>query len=89
MNEVQKPCYINSVERGDEALAQLEMVLQNALREVRSYRAKYKATDVPTDKADILNWTLHYCATSVVSNMRLDLVAKAQASLLVNSGYRP
>lgn len=89
MSSLQQLLYTSAIERGDEALAQAEMALQNALREVRSYRAKYQAATEPREKADQLNWALHYCAGSVMSNMRFDLLANAQAGILVTSGYKP
>lgn len=31
------------------------------------------------EKADVANWTLHYLVSSIVPNMRIDLIANAQA----------
>jgi len=86
---IQELLYTEAVERGDKALAQLEITLTSALRQVRSYRAQYKHAVAATEKADQLNFALHYCASNVLPNMRFDRLAQAQASILVAAASKP
>ncbi len=66
---------------GKEALARVRATLVRALEGVDLYNGKLEAADDPRRKAEVLNWTLHYLATAIVPNLRLDMLANAQARL--------
>lgn len=66
---------------GKEALARVRATLVRALEEVDLYNGKFEAADEPRRKAEVLNWTLHYLATGIAPNLRLDMLANAQARL--------
>ena len=68
-------------QRGREAIAQARATLERALREIDSYAERYDSADALRDKTKVLNWTLNYLATSITPNLRLDLIADAQAEL--------
>jgi hypothetical protein len=68
-------------QKGREAIAQARATLERALRELESYGERYDSTDSLRDKANALNWTLNYLATGITPNLRLDLIADAQAEL--------
>ena len=69
-------------QRGREAIAQARATLERALREIDSYAERYDSADALRDKTKVLNWTLNYLATSITPNLRLDLIASAQAELV-------
>ncbi|MBK8067122.1 MAG: hypothetical protein IPK27_05710 [Rhodanobacteraceae bacterium] len=71
---------------GKEALARARVALARALEELDLYREKYDAAENPLRRAEILNWTLHHLSTYITPNLRLDMLANAQARLtsLVN-----
>jgi hypothetical protein len=62
-----------------DALANARGTLIHALHELDSYIEKFDAADSPTRKAELLNWTLNHLATGITPNLRLDLIANAQA----------
>jgi len=69
-------------QRGREAIAQAKATLERALCELESYGERYEASNSLKDKANVLNWTLSHLATYVPNNVRLDLIASAQAELV-------
>ncbi len=69
-------------QRGREAIAQARATLERALQELDSYAERYDSADALRDKTKVLNWTLNYLATSITPNLRLDLIASAQAELV-------
>lgn len=62
-----------------DALANARATLIRGLQELDSYIEKFDAADSPARKAELLNWTLNYLATGIAPNLRLDLIANAQA----------
>lgn len=62
-----------------DALANARDTLIRALHELESYIGKFDAADSPARKAELLNWTLNHLATGIAPNLRLDLIANAQA----------
>lgn len=64
-----------------EALAQARSTLERALRELDRYTARFDEAESLRDKADVMNWTLNTLASSILPNLRLDLIASAQAEL--------
>ena len=62
-----------------DALANACGTLIRALQELDSYIEKFDVADSPARKAEALNWALNYLATGIAPNLRLDLIANAQA----------
>ena len=62
-----------------DALANARGTLIRALHELDSYIEKFDAADSPARKAELLNWALNHLATGIAPNLRLDLIANAQA----------
>ncbi len=62
-----------------DALTNARGTLMRALQELDSYIEKFDAADSAASKAEALNWTLNYLATGIAPNLRLDLIANAQA----------
>jgi len=68
--------------QGREALANARATMERALAELDHYIGRYEEVEDLTDKANVLNSTLNHLATYVASNVRLDLIAGAQAELM-------
>lgn len=66
---------------GKEAIARARAALVRALEEIDLYSEKYDAAENSRRRAEVLNWTLHYLSTGITPNLRLDLLANAQARL--------
>jgi len=66
---------------GRDALANARATMQRALEELDRYIARYDEAEQIKDKANVINWTLSHLATYVPNNVRLDLIARAQAEL--------
>ena len=64
-----------------EALAQARSTLERALRELDRYTSRFEEAESLRDKADVMNWTLNELACNITPNLRLDLIANAQAEL--------
>ena len=73
---------LHAEHRAREALAQARSTLERALRELDRYTARFDEAESLRDKADVLNWTLRHLATYVPNNVRMDLIAGAQAELV-------
>ena len=67
---------------GRDALANARATIQRALEELDRYIARYDEAESLKDKANVLNWTLSHLAPYVPNNVRLDLIAGAQAELV-------
>ncbi|HBO6010696.1 TPA: hypothetical protein ACPWIL_002357 [Pseudomonas aeruginosa] len=63
-------------------LANARATLERALAELDHYIARYEGAEDIKDKANVLNWALGHLATYVPSNVRLDMIATAQAELM-------
>ncbi|GAB6050805.1 hypothetical protein JCM16106_16540 [Hydrogenophilus islandicus] len=46
------------------------------------YTSRFEEAKSLRDKADVMNWTLNELACSITPNLRLDLIASAQAELV-------
>lgn len=68
-------------ERGAQALDNARRTLVRALNELDRFIDRYNDTDELRDKADALNWALNHLTVFVPSNVRLDMLASAQAEL--------
>jgi Zn-dependent protease with chaperone function len=71
--------YADTIAR--ETMSNARTTMERALAELDRYIARYEQADSLNSKADILNWTINHLATYVTSNVRLDLIARAQAEL--------
>jgi hypothetical protein len=67
-------------QRGRDALTQARACLERALRDLDHFDARFEQADSLRDKADVMNWTLNHLA-NIMPNLRLDLIAGAQAEL--------
>lgn len=67
---------------GRDALANARATVQRALEELDRYIARYEGAEHLKEKADVLNWTLGHLATYIPNNVRLDMIAGAQAELI-------
>ena len=67
---------------GHDALSNARATLERALAELDRYITRYEDAEDIKDKANVLNWALGHLATYVPSNVRLDMIATAQAELM-------
>ena len=67
---------------GRDALANALATMQCATEELDRYIARYDELEQLKDKANVLNWALSHLATYIPNNVRLDMIAGAQAELL-------
>ncbi|MFW8566165.1 hypothetical protein [Orrella sp. 11846] len=70
-----------AIRNGAEALQNARSVLERALKELDYYTERYDSQEDFDDKGETLNAALHHLTTFVPSNVRLDLLANAQARL--------
>lgn len=49
--------------------------------DMRRYADRLATCENDKERADVLNWMLHAAVSNLLPNMRLDMVAKAQAEL--------
>jgi hypothetical protein len=69
------------VESAENHLNVVRLTLMRALEEVGRYQKSFVEESDLSRKADILNWTLNYLVTGILPNLRIDLLATAQANL--------
>ncbi len=67
---------------GRDALDNARATMQRALEELDRYIERYNEAEQLKDKANVLNWTLSHLATYIPNNVRLDMIAGAQAELI-------
>lgn len=70
-----------AIESAENRLNVVRLTLMRALEEVGSYQKTFVEESDLSRKADILNWTLNYLVTGILANLRIDLLAHAQANL--------
>ena len=63
------------------ALLHAQTTLEANMRELDRYIEKFKEASTPKDKAAVLNWSLNHLVCNITPNLRLDLIANAQAEL--------
>lgn len=74
---------IESAQRqGREAIEQARKTLESALLEIGRYATRFEEAESIRDQANVLNWTLGHLANNITPNLRLDMLATAQANLL-------
>lgn len=69
------------IESAENHLNVVRLTLMRALEEVGRYQKSFVEESDLSRKADILNWTLNYLVTGILPNLRIDLLATAQANL--------
>jgi len=62
-----------------ESLVYARAILERAIHEIDTYIDYLDKADSNSKKAQIMNWTLHYLTCNILPNVRLDLIANAQA----------
>lgn len=68
--------------KGRDALGQARATLERSLAELDRYIASYDSAEALESKADVLNWAIGHLTTYVPGNVRLDMIAGAQAELI-------
>ena len=64
-----------------EALERACCTLTRAAQELESYKVKLEQADTHQQKAAIINWAINYLVTGIYPNIRIDLLASAQANI--------
>jgi len=82
MNSIVEYQATYATQNGRESLANARSTLERALAELDLYIARYDEVEGLEDKANVLNWALSHLAVYVPNNVRLDMIAKAQADLI-------
>ena len=70
-----------AVESADNHLNTTRLSLMRALEEINKYQRTFNDETDPSRRADVLNWTIDYLITGILPNLRIDLLASAQANL--------
>jgi hypothetical protein len=68
-------------QKAKDALLTARSTLERSLRELDHYIERLDAAETPQDKSQVMNWTLNALACNITPNLRLDLMANAQAEL--------
>jgi hypothetical protein len=69
-----------------EALAVARLALIKALGELDLYLHKFDSAGDAHQKAQVINWALHYLSTDLLPSLRVDMLANAQARLSRQAG---
>lgn len=69
-------------ENARKTLVDARATLERAIREMDRYLETFDRAEHDRDRASALNWAINYLATSVLGNVRLDLIANQQAKLM-------
>jgi len=64
-----------------QALIYARSILERAIHELDTYIDYLDKADSNSKRAQIMNWALHYLVCNILPNVRLDLIANAQAEL--------
>ncbi len=68
-------------QKARDALMTARSTLERSLRELDQYVERLDAAATPQDKSQVVNWALNALACNITPNLRLDLIANAQAEL--------
>ena len=68
-------------QKAKDALLNARSTLERSLRELDHYIERLDTADTPHDKSQVMNWALNALACNITPNLRLDLIANAQAEL--------
>ncbi len=64
-----------------DALLTARSTLERSLRELNHYIERLDTAETLQEKSQVMNWTLNALACNTTPNLRLDLMANAQAEL--------
>lgn len=64
-----------------ESLVYAKTILERAIHELDTYIDYLDRAESNSKRAQIMNWALHYLVCNILPNVRLDLIANAQAEL--------
>lgn len=70
-----------AIDKGESSINNAIETLERALRELNKYREDYASNPEPSKKANVLNWTINELVSNIMPNLRIDLLADAQAEL--------
>jgi hypothetical protein len=62
-------------------LQSVVQALQMSVHEIERYHAKLAEARCDTERAKLLNWTVHYLVCCTVPNLRIDLLADSKFDL--------
>ena len=68
-------------QKAKDALLTARSTLERSLRELDHYIERLDMAETPHDKSQVMNWALNALACNITPNLRLDLIANAQAEL--------
>ncbi len=68
-------------QKAKDALLTARSTLERSLRELDHYIERLDTAETPLDKSQVMNWALNALACNITPNLRLDLIANAQAEL--------
>ena len=68
-------------QKAKDALLTARSTLERSLRELDHYIERLDTAETLHDKSQVMNWALNALACNITPNLRLDLIANAQAEL--------
>ena len=68
-------------QKAKDALLNARSTLDRSLRDLDHYIERLDTAETPHDKPQVMNWALNALACNITPNLRLDLMANAQAEL--------
>lgn len=68
-------------QKAKDALLTARSTLERSLCELDHYIERLDTAETPHDKSQVMNWALNALACNITPNLRLDLIANAQAEL--------
>ena len=68
-------------QKAKDALLTARSTLERSQRELDHYIERLDTAETPHDKSQVMNWALNALACNITPNLRLDLIANAQADL--------
>ena len=68
-------------QKAKDALMTARSTLERSLRELDHYIERLDTAETFRDKSQVMNWALNALACNITPNLRLDLIANAQAEL--------
>ncbi len=69
------------------ALLHAQTTLEANIRELDRYIEKFKEASTAKDKAAVLNWSLNHLVCNISPNLRLDMIANAQAEMARSESF--
>ncbi len=66
---------------GRDALVTARETLSRAIQEIDSYLAQFDGAQDDKARSRVINWAIHHLVCNIQPNLRIDLMADAQAEL--------